>query len=145
MSTDKASRTADLDSITITNAKFTGVDDQTKVDKLVAFIEGEVPKWKIEISLDALAATIKRDHPTAEIYNNDPPKIIYVTRPTSLIIIDGEPKIKKDEKLDAERVLNTPSLIFKKGNQWNLYEGEIWYKSNAVTSSLTAENRCLKK
>ena len=145
MSTDKASRTADLDSITITNAKFTGVDNQAKIDKLVAFIEGEVPKWKMEISLDALVATIKRDHPNAEIYNNDPPNIIYATKPTSLIIIDGEPKIKKDEKLNAERVLNTPSLIFKEGNQWNLYEGGIWYKSNAVTSGWNAEKSMSKK
>lgn len=62
LSTDKSNHTADLDSITITNAKFTGVDDQAKIDKLVAFIESEVPKWQLEISLDALVATIKRDH-----------------------------------------------------------------------------------
>ncbi|MEY2917689.1 MAG: hypothetical protein RIS73_1403, partial [Bacteroidota bacterium] len=145
MSTDKDSRTADLDSIIITNAKFNGVDDQAKIDRLIAFIETEVPKWNLEISLDALVSTIKRDHPNAEIYNNDPPKIIYTTKPTTLVVLDGEPKIQKDKDLDADRVVNSPSLIFKEGNQWNMYNGGIWYKSNAVTSGWTAENSMSKK
>lgn len=145
MSTDKDSRTADLDSITITNAKFTGVDDQTKIDKLIAFIEAEVPKWKMEISLDALVASIKRDHPNAEMYNNDPPKIIYTTKPTTLVVLDGEPKIQKDKDLDAERVINSPSLIFKEGSQWNMYNGGIWYKSADVINGWTAEKTMSKK
>ena len=145
MSTDKNSRTAILDSITITNAKFTGVSDQSKIDKLIFIIETEVPKWNMEISLDALVATIRRDYPNAEVYNNDPPRIIYSTKPTSLVILDGEPKIQKDKDLDAERVVNTPSLIFKEGNQWNMYNGGIWYKSTSVTSGWTAENTMSKK
>lgn len=140
MSTDKASRTADLDSITITNAKFTGVDDQVKIGKLIALIETEVPKWNLEISLDALVATIKREYPDAEIYNNTPPKIIYTTRPTTLVVLDGEPKILKDKDLDADRVVNSPNLIFKEGNQWNMYNGGIWYKSASVAGGWTAEN-----
>ncbi len=145
ISTDKASRTATLDSITITNAKFSGVDNQARVDSLARFIEMEVPKWDMEISLDALVATIKRDHPNAEIYNNDPPKIIYSTKPSSLVIIDGEPKIQKDKDLDAERVVNTPSLIFREGAQWNLYDGGVWYKSASVTSGWTAEEAMSQK
>lgn len=145
ISTDKDSRTAIIDSITVTNAKFTASDDKAKVDKLIAFLEAEIPKWNMEIALDALVATIRRDYPNAEIYNNDPPKIIYSTKPTSLVILDGEPKIKKDKDLDADRVLNTPSLIFKEGNQWNLYEGGIWYKSNSVTSGWTAEKTMSNK
>jgi hypothetical protein len=90
-------------------------------------------------------STIKRDHPNAEIYNNDPPKIIYTTKPTTLVVLDGEPKIQKDKDLDADRVVNSPSLIFKEGNQWNMYNGGIWYKSNAVTSGWTAENSMSKK
>ena len=145
ISTDKNSRTATIDSITVNNAKFSGVSDQSKVDKLIAFLEAEIPKWNMEIALDDLVATIRRDYPNAEVYNNDPPKIIYATKPTSLVILDGEPKIKKDKDIDADRVLNTPSLIFKEGSQWNLYEGGIWYKSNSVTSGWTPEKTMSKK
>ena len=145
ISTDKDSRTASLDSITITNAKFSGVDDQAKIDKLVEIIEREVPKWNMEIALDALVATIRRDYPNAEVYNNDPPKIIFTTKPTSLVILDGDPIIQKDKDLDADRVLNSPALIFKEGSQWNMYNGGIWYKSSTVTSGWTAEKTMSKK
>jgi hypothetical protein len=63
----------------------------------------------------------------------------YRDKPTSLVILDGEPKIKKDKDLDAERVLNSPNLIFKEGNQWNMYNGGTWYKSAQVTSGWVAE------
>jgi hypothetical protein len=145
MSTDKNSRTAYMDSIDIINVKFSGVGNQAKEDQFIAFLESEIPKWNMEIALDAIVATIRRDYPNAEVYNNDPPKIIYTSKPTSLVILDGEPKIKKDKDLDAERVLNTPTLIFKEGNQWNLYEGGIWYKSNSVTSGWTAEKSMSQK
>lgn len=145
MSTDKSNRTAVLESITITASKFIGVDDQVKLDKLTAFLETEIPKWNLEISLDALVATIKKDHPNAEIYNNDPPKIIYTTKPTTLVVLNGEPIIQKDKDLDAERVVNSPSLIFKEGSQWNMYSGGVWYKSASVSSGWTAEKTMSKK
>jgi hypothetical protein len=145
ITTDKGTRTALIDSVIITNVKITGVDNQAKIDKLVAIIETEVPNWEMEISIDALVATIRRDYPNAEIYNNDPPRIIYATKPTSLVIIDGEPKIQKDKDLDAERVVNTPNLIFKEGSQWNMYNGGTWYKSSSVTSGWTAEKTMSKK
>jgi len=139
MSTDKVNRTASLDSIIITNAKFTGVDDQAKIDQLVDFLQMEIPKWNLEISLDAIVATISREYPDAKIYNNTPPKILYKTKATSLVVLDGEPKIQKDKDLDADRVVNSPSLIFKEGAQWNMYNGGIWYKSSAITNGWTAE------
>lgn len=139
LSTDKSNRMADLESITVTNAKFSGVDDKAKVDNLVFLIEAEVPKWNLEISLDDLVATINQDYSNSDSYNNDPPKIFYRTKPTTLVIIDGEPKVQKDKDLDADRVLNSPSLIFKEGNQWNMYTGGIWYKSNSITNGWTPE------
>lgn len=145
MSTDKNSRTAVLESIAITKSKFTGIDDQAKLDKLTAFLEKEIPAWNLEISLDALVATIKRDHSKAEIYNNDPPEIRYTTKPTTLVILDGEPIIQKDKDLDAERVVNTPALIFKEGTQWNMYNGGVWYKSTNPASGWTPEKSMSKK
>ena len=135
--TDKDSRTAELESISVTNAKFGGVDDQVKVKSLISLIEAEVPNWNMEMSLDDLVATIKRDRSNSDAYNNEPPTIIYRTKPTSLVILDGEPKIQKDTELDADRVVNSPALIFKEGNQWNMYNGGIWYKSASVTTGWT--------
>ena len=119
--------------------------NRQRLKKLIALIEAEVPKWDMEIALDAVIGTIRKDHSNAEIYNNDPPKIIYTIKPTTLVLIDGDPIIKKDKDLDADRVLNTPSLIFKEGTQWNMYNGGIWYKSTAVTSGWSPEKSMSKK
>lgn len=138
--TDKDSRMAELDSLNITNAKFSGVEDKTQLDKLVAVIEKEAPKWNLQISLDKLIATIKLDNNTAagEQFKNDPPKIIYRNTPTTLVILDGAAKIQKDKDLDADKVVNSPNLIFKEGNQWNMYVGGIWYMSASVTEGWKA-------
>jgi len=44
-----------------------------------------------------------------------PRKFIIAPNPTSLVILDGDPKVQKDKDLDADRVMNSPSLIFKEG------------------------------
>lgn len=137
--TDKSTRMGTLESVKITNAKMDGVKDLTKVEQMIAFIESEVPKWNLDLSLDQITATMKRKEGDGEMYNNTPPKIYYRDKPTSLVILDGEPKIKKDKDLDAERVLNSPNLIFKEGSQWNMYEGGTWYKSSQVTGGWVAE------
>jgi hypothetical protein len=146
IATDKDTRTAMCQSLKITNAKFPGVDDTTKLNTLVKLIETEVPKWNMHISLDALVSTIKMENTgVAEEFNNSPPKVYYRNKPTALIIMDGEPKIQKDKNLDAERVMNTPSLIFKEGDIWNLYNGGVWYKSAAVTSGWVENKKLSKK
>ena len=135
ITTDKNNRMAELDSLDVTNAKFSGVDDQAQVQQMVDAIEKEAPKWNLQISLDKLIASIKSDNnsSTNDQFKNDPPKIIYRNKPTALIVLDGEPKIQKDKNLDADKVVNSPNLIFKEGSQWNLYVGGIWYKSPSIT------------
>ncbi|HEY2582104.1 MAG TPA: hypothetical protein VGI43_09860, partial [Mucilaginibacter sp.] len=134
IATDKDSRTATLQSLYIKNAKFPGVIDTAKLNTFAKLVETEVPKWNLEISLDAVITSIKQENAavTNDKFKNDPPEIIFRTKPTALIILDGEPKIQKDKSLDADRVVNTPALIFKEGDQWNLYSGGLWYKSSSV-------------
>ncbi|MCU0404819.1 MAG: hypothetical protein MUE99_09770, partial [Chitinophagaceae bacterium] len=145
LNTDKSTRMATLESVTITNAKMEGVDDQEKLKKMINLIETEVPKWNLDLSIDQIIATIKRNSGDGLMFNNTPPKIYYRDKPTSLIILDGEPKIKKDKDLDAERVLNSPNLIFKEGNQWNMYNGGTWYKSFEVTKGWVPETKMSAK
>ncbi|GAO44614.1 hypothetical protein [Flavihumibacter petaseus] len=144
--TDKDSRTALCRSVKITNVKFPGVEDKGKLDTLTKIIETEVPRWNLSISLDALVATIKVENSgTTETFNNNPPKIYYRDKPTTLILLDGDPKIQKEKDLDAERVVNTPFLIFKEGNVWNLYAGGLWYKSASVTEGWVPNKTLSKK
>ncbi|MBC5773650.1 hypothetical protein H8S95_06215 [Pontibacter sp. KCTC 32443] len=146
ISTDKDTRMATLETLNITKAKFPGVEDQTKIDKLTNLIETEVPKWKLETTLDELVATIRKENiASGADFNNKPPKILYRDKPSTLVILDGEPKIQKDIELDADRVVNSPYLIFKEGNQWNLYVGGLWYKSTSVKSGWSQNTKLSAK
>ncbi|MBS1597717.1 MAG: hypothetical protein JST75_05800 [Bacteroidetes bacterium] len=139
ISTDKDNRVAQVESLKITNAKFPGVEDQSQIDKVISEIEQDVPKWNMVVSIDDLVATIKTENEGkgADQFNNNPPKIFYRDKPTTLVIIDGDPKIQNDKDLNADRVVNSPSLIFKEGNQWNMYNGGVWYKSTSITNGWT--------
>ena len=136
LSTDKSSRMAEIESLNINNAKFPGIEDKAQVDKLIALIQKEAPKWKLKISIDELVTSIKKENVATgnTDFNNDPPKIEYVISPATLVVLDGEPQIQRDKDLAADRVVNSPYLIFKEGDQWNLYVGGIWYRSSSVTS-----------
>jgi hypothetical protein len=146
LNTDKDTRVARLDSIKITNAKFPGLDDKNKLNALIKLLETEIPKWDLRISIDALVASVKQENAgTKEVFKNDPPEIFYRDKPTTLVFIDGEPKIQKDKDLDADRVVNTPSLLFKDEGKWCLYTGGVWYKSKSITSGWEPNTSLNKK
>jgi len=147
ITTDKASRMAELETLSITNVKFSGDAEKDKIDKISAAIEKEAPTWKIQFSIDDVAASIKKDNNTSSNnqFNNDPPKIIYTDKQTTLVLLDGAPKVQKDKDLDADRVVNSPNLIFKEGNFWNLYLGGIWYMSSSVTEGWKPNTSLSKK
>ncbi len=147
ISTDQANRMAELESLKITNAKFSGVDDQSKIDQLTALIEKEAPTWKLQISLDKLITSIQSDNnsATSAQFKNDPPVIIYRNNPSTLIVLDGEPKIQKDKNLDADKVVNSPNLIFKDENNWHLYAGGIWYVSANIKEGWKENKKLSKK
>lgn len=147
LNTNKETRMASLASLKITNAKFTGIANAATLDSLTKLIETEALKWDLEIALDELIATIEKENAASggDQFKNDPPTILYRNAPATLVILDGEPKIKKDDKLDAERVVNSPFLIFKEGDLWNLYIAGVWYKSKNVIDGWSHNPKLSKK
>ncbi|PWT97438.1 MAG: hypothetical protein C5B52_13825 [Bacteroidetes bacterium] len=149
IATDKNNRTASLVSMKVTNAKFPGIEDTTKLKRLINEIETEVPKWNMVISIDALVTSISAESATTkDEFNNSPPKIYYATKPTALVYIDKDPKIQKvkiDKDVEVERVVNTPSLILKDGDYFYLYSAGLWYKSESVLSGWKKTKKLPKK
>jgi hypothetical protein len=144
--TDKATRIAECRSIKITRVKFPDIDDKKKTDSLIKLIEAEVPKWNLRISLDALVATIKQDNGTvSDNFNNNPPKIIYRNKLTTLVYIDGEPKVQEDKNLELERVINTPFLMLKDKGEWYLYSAGVWYESDSIKTGWKPNKKLTKK
>jgi hypothetical protein len=146
MITDRDTRELSLESIKINDVKLPGVDDQQKIQNLKALLEKEIPSWKITASLDDITTTIEQEQAIqSENLKNDPPVIHYKAEPTTLVLIDGEPKLQDDKDLKMKRVVNSAFLIIENPDdkQFYLYGGQFWYVSASVkegykpTTSLT--------
>lgn len=132
---DNKSGKADIRSMTVTRAKFSGIEDQQEVDEISALIEKEAPRLNWGLTRDDITASVEREkgRSTLSKFNNAAPKIIYANKPTTLVVIDGEPKIIYDSELKANKVANSPNLIFQEGKHWNMYVGGNWYRSSSIT------------
>lgn len=135
MATDRDTRTVTLESIKVNDVKLPGIEDTVKLSKLKNLLETEIPTWKITASLDDIIATIEGEQAyVSDELKNDPPEIIYVSEPTTLVLIDGEPKLQDDKELKMKRVINTPFLIVEnpEDKKYYLYGGTFWYSSTSV-------------
>ncbi|WPP49814.1 hypothetical protein [Catalinimonas niigatensis] len=134
--TDRDYRIATLENITITNIRFPDIGEESQINELKNSLELQVPQWNLDIALDDLLATLETAAiPSAAEFNNQPPKIIYVTTPTMLVLIDGEPLQRYDEELNIDRIINTPFLIVMNPDDqiYYLYGDKFWYQSAMVT------------
>ena len=136
METDRDTRMVSLLSIFIDDIKLPDVTDENKIAKLKTLLEEEIPKWEITASMEEITAGIENEQENegAADLKNDPPKIIYTEKASTLIFIDGEPKIEKDEKIGMNRVINTAFLILQNPDDklYYLYGGSYWYFSSQV-------------
>jgi hypothetical protein len=136
LETDLDARTASISDLKIPRVRFPeATSEQEK--KFAAFLENEIPKWDLTLSLERLEATLElaeREHLAAEGLKNDPPKIMVVTEPTVLVFIDGKPELRDIEKTNLKRVINTPFLIAfdTKNKDYYLDGGKIWMTARDV-------------
>lgn len=145
--TDKESRIATMEGFRVTDSKFPDAKDQTKVVALKTILETEIPKWKLDINLDEIVATLEEAQPQGtDAMNTKAPEILFRYEPTTLILIDGEPKVKMDDELKMERVINTPFFIVKNPDdkKYYLYAGSFWYVSSSVTNGWTVAKSLTK-
>jgi hypothetical protein len=110
--TNRDSRIVTLESVVITDTRFPDSPAVKNLEGLKTYLETEAPNWGLEISLDQLLTELENStYSKAENLNTAPPKIFYREKPTTLVLIDGEPKEKYDEDMKIDRVMNTPFLI----------------------------------
>lgn len=158
IATNRDDRTVALESIVVNDVKLPGVDDTVKISKLKKLLETEIPTWNLAVSLDELVATIENEKAyVSEDLKNDPPVILYASQPTTLVLMDGEPKLQDDKDLKMKRVINSAFLIVENPDdkKFYLYGGQFWYNSSTLkegyqpvstlTKSITALDQQLKK
>ncbi len=126
-------------SITVSKSKFSD-DDVESSTLLKNIVEKEVPLMNVRLDsrrLNEILAQLQIDEDSG--IKNDPPKILYREKPTTLILLEGEPIEQQDDNLKMVRVVNSPYLIIKNpdDNRYYLYGGNFWYRSNQVKTGWT--------
>jgi hypothetical protein len=134
VATDRDSRTVEIEDVSITGVRFPDVDEESQ-QALASFLEHEIPRWGITISLDRLLTSlevVEEVEATAGGLNNTPPKIIFMDRPAILVSIDGEPQMTTIEDSKLMRVINTPFTIVFDSNSKKYYldGGDVWYAAD---------------
>ena len=133
LDTDFDTRTADLVSIQVPKVKFADSTPE-KQATISAFLEREIPKLDIPISIDRLSAAMAElgeEKKGTGDFKNDPPKIVISYEEAVLLFYDGEPLLRdiEGQKGVYQQAVNTPLpvLLDVKAKKFYLCGGDIWY------------------
>ncbi|HVM87357.1 MAG TPA: hypothetical protein VMT76_04160 [Puia sp.] len=142
--TDRDNRVMNIQSVKIPNIKFPGQTDDNLINSLKTTLETQLPQVAGDISLDEILASIDQNQEEAKLskdLNNAAPKIFYVTRPSILVLIDGEPKMQENKDWGLQVVENTPFTIVKNNDgRFYLYGGKHWYSAADATGPYSYTN-----
>jgi len=120
--------------IDIVANKFPGLDNN-EISRMNSIIEREFPKWDLVMSMDELTAGLEKNQLSeSEQLYNEAPEIIFVTKPTALVLIDGDPILKKVDGTNLKYVVNTPFFIVMDPDTdlFYLNGGNYWYSSRSI-------------
>jgi hypothetical protein len=137
VATDRDERTVEIVDLSVPRVRFPNLSPEQQ-DTLARFLEQEIPKWELTLSLDRLLtslALVEERRATSENLNNDPPAILVVNEPAVLVTIEGPPRMQAVENSELMRVLNTPFTILYSPDSrtYYLFAGEdSWYVADAI-------------
>ncbi len=135
--TDRDSRQISIESVDITNIKVPAITDQDRMDYIEETLESQMPGAFGQIQLDEVLASLDQNKEEAKLasdINTRPPKVIYTTKPSILVIIDGNPRLQRNKDWNLDVVVNTPFTIIKNDDgRFYLYGGHHWYSASSAT------------
>lgn len=149
LSTDRDNRIVTLLDLNIVADKFPDIED-SEIEEINSYIEKEVPKWKMEMSLDEIITGLEfneKNENYSEKLNNEAPEIIFTTTPAALILIDGDPLWEEIEGTDFDYVVNTPFFIVKDITTGVFYlkGGDNWYSTTTFYEGWVLTNKVPRK
>ena len=146
MSTDLDNRTVLLEKMDIIKTHFPDMLDEENINKFSKLLSEELESWNLKMSLDRILASLDEVENLKQLsddINNDPPAIYFRTTPAILMLIDGDPILKKDEDSGLEYVVNTPYFIVKDTKKDNYYitDGTFWFTSKEILTGWEATKK----
>lgn len=136
VATDRDRRVVEFQEIKVTKTHFPNAKPEQE-RRLAAFLNREIAAWpKPTMSLDRLLANLAEVEKVkaGANFNNEPPKIIFSTVPSVLVLIDGQPILRDVEGSPVTRVVNTPFvLLFDPADgQYYLTGDALWFTAADV-------------
>jgi len=129
--------TVNIQSLQVTDIRFPSDMDDSKIDAIKATLQNEVPKMNVRMPQQELQNALTLHQEQAKLsstINNNPPKVIYSTKPSMLVLIDGTPKLQANSDWGVEAVVNTPYTIVKNTDgRFYLYGGKRWFTAPDAT------------
>jgi hypothetical protein len=136
VSTDRDTRVVTFQQVKVDKIKFPNAKPEDE-KRLAGFLESEIAKWEHRtMSLDrllALLAAVERQKAEAK-YGNEPPKILFRTKPSVLVNIAGKPILRDVEGSSVKRVVNTPFVLLMDpaDNKYYLTGSALWFVATDV-------------
>jgi len=131
---DKVNRLVTLDQAKITKVTFPAAPNREA--ELTALLEKKLPGATKTVSLDRLETAIEMDSETAKGVDvkNEPPKVIITTKPSLLVLIDGQPQMGDVPGTKLRSVINTRSIILYDGEKelYFLRVQDWWLQAKAI-------------
>lgn len=130
-----------VESARITSIKLPGEANDDQLDDLKILLEEQISGWQLSFPAKDLQSSMAMNDQQAELakqISNTPPKVIYTSTPSILVLIDGAPRLQKNSDWGVEAVVNTPFTIIKNTDgRFYLYGGKHWYTAPAATGPYT--------
>jgi archaellum component FlaG (FlaF/FlaG flagellin family) len=126
-----------ITSFEITNIKLPGDASNSQLDDYANALEQKLGNAGISIARSDLQTSLEsntQEKQLSQQINNTPPRVIYSTNPSILVLIDGAPKLQRNSEWGLDAVVNTPFTIVKNSDgQFYLYGGKHWYAAPSAT------------
>ena len=123
-------------SVKVPNLKLPENLSASRVNYLKTTLETQLPKLDIRFEQNYLQERLNNYAAENKLQNgikHTAPNIYYTTKPTMLVVIDGAPRLEKNEDWGVEFVVNTPYTIVRTNNRFYLEGAGVWYQSVAAT------------
>jgi hypothetical protein len=130
-------KTVHVQSIQVTDIKFPADIEENQVNEIKNSLQAEIGKMSIDFQQQELESALNLNQQETKLssnLNNNPPKVIYTNKPSTLVLIDGEPKLQMNSDWGVEVVVNSPFTIVKnEDGKFYLYGAKRWYVAPAAT------------
>ncbi|MBS1934216.1 MAG: hypothetical protein JST96_09480 [Bacteroidetes bacterium] len=146
--TDRDTREVVVESAQINHIKIPADSSLVAKDNLVSVLQSYIPKVSGVLPLDEVMLSLdeqQNEKAMADKINNALPKLIFRTRPSMLVSINGSPILKENKKWGVEMVVNSPFVIVKfKDGKYYLHGGGHWYVAPDVSGPYSFTNDKVK-